>query len=98
MGLDMGRPLKYTSLLIDLMDDEVYSSASIVRLADQNGYFEDVMEADRSNFKKRVRLTLSRLATAREFPVFGDGHVILKGQAPTAGWYGWRWKYAVLHI
>jgi hypothetical protein len=85
-----GRPKKYTFVVNQLDDHELYSSAQIGRLA------ADLLCTDtKTKTRKviqRVRITMARFATKHEFPHEGDGMVTLEGQAPTPGWYGWRWK------
>lgn len=85
-----GRPKKYLTIVRKLDDYELYSPAQIGRAA------ANLMctggKEERKRMVQRVRITMARFATKHHFPHEGDGIVTLQGQAPTPGWYGWRWK------
>jgi len=83
----IGRPQKYANILMALDDHDLYTPASITWEAVIRGFIEDNPTA-----KQRVRITLSRLSRNHQFPRKGDGQVSLRGQAPTVGWWGHRWK------
>lgn len=94
-----GRPLKYTEVFTILEDNQLYSAASIVRLAEQRRLFSrrrkltlQVKKDGLATVKRRIRLTLNRLQKNHQFPVEGDGLLTIPGQRPTAAWFGWRWK------
>ncbi len=87
----IGRPMKYDNVLLSLDDNDLYTPAAIVRHALQNGMIEDEKTAI-----TRLRITLSRYSQNHEFPKAGDGLVTIKGQAPTPGWWGHRWKDSLL--
>jgi len=74
---------------MSLDDHDLYTPAVIATLAVTNGFVEDTPLA-----KLRVRITMSRLTFNHHFPRGGDGLVTLRGQAPTPGWWGHRWKDA----
>ena len=78
----MGRSLKYAYLLKQLEDHRLYSAATIANL--ETG-------AD-STQKHKIVKSLSRLTKRHGFPNLGDGWIEIKGQAPTRGFYGERWK------
>ena len=89
-----GRPFKYMTILITLADQGIYSPGSIANHAEQMGLLELFIEPDMDpdKIKKRIRTAMTRLRDRRQFPILGDGHVIITGQSPVPGWYGWRWK------
>lgn len=85
-----GRPKKYLPVVCLLEDQILYTPAQIGRLAaDCAGLTH---KDDRRKLTQRVRITMARFATKHQFPHNGDGIVTLPGQAPTPGWFGWRWK------
>lgn len=77
---------KYDDLLERLHNDELYSAGLIVQLARLSAYLNDPPAL------LRLRLTLNARAGRAPFDRAGDGLVRLAGQAPTPGWFGWRWK------
>lgn len=93
MKKTIGRPAKYTEIIKNLTDNDVYTPATIAVFAAEGNFLEgdEPIELQR----RRVRITLGRFS-CRFFPNEGDGRVTLKGQAPTPGWFGWRWKYGYL--
>ncbi|MDJ0836246.1 MAG: hypothetical protein QNK37_06985 [Acidobacteriota bacterium] len=78
-----------------MQDDLVYSPASITQIAEKMGYFSKGTKEDIKKRKQRMRLSLGRFSNNHAFPNGGDGHVQIKGQSPTPGWFGWRWKAAL---
>ncbi len=78
--------MKYDDLLSLLADDEIYSAGAVIRVAQETGY-----AADRSTLL-RIRVSLNRFTSMRNFPKTGDGWIRIDGQGLTPGWYGWRWK------
>ena len=86
----VGRPLKYHATLNKLKDDELYKPSTIADIPD----WSHLSEEKRNRNRKRMRLALSRLAKASDFPLFGDGVLSQPGQPPAPAWYGWRWRNA----
>ncbi len=78
--------MKYDDLLARLNDEEIYSAGSIIRLAQETNYAND------HESLLRIRVSLNRFSSLRDFPKTGDGWIRIKGQGLTPGWYGWRWK------
>ncbi len=93
MKKSIGRPAKYKEIIQNLDDDDVYTPATIASFAAESNFL-DGDESEKLQ-RRRVRITLGRFS-CRFFPGEGDGQVTLRGQAPTPGWYGWRWKYGYL--
>ena len=93
MALRPGRPHKYVHFLMALDDGAVYCPSSIVAHGEMLGLFDGCQDVKFA--KQRVRITLGRMSQNKDFPVGGDGLVILKGQAPIPGWLGSRWKDAL---
>lgn len=94
----VGRPLKYKELIYDLEDDVIYSPAKIANHAQESGY---ILSRDKSVIrlhKQRIRIALARISSYRRFPDNGDGFVTAPGQAVTVGWFGWRWKHAMVDL
>ena len=89
----IGRPMKYKHMILRLDPEQIYSSGSIARVADAEGWFDE--EESKDLQRQRLRVTLNRLVENRSFPKMGDGRVTLKGQAAKPGWFGWRWQNAV---
>lgn len=77
---------KYDDLLVQLKEREVYSAGAIIRFAQEIGYATTHLAL------LRIRINLNNKATRYQFPTLGDGWVHIKGQGPTPGWFGWRWK------
>jgi len=88
----IGRPMKYRDLIMELDNYEIYTPAKIARGAWLRGWTQN--DVSRQLFRQRVRVSLARFAANHAFPDEGDGIVALQGQAPTPGWFGWRWKVA----
>lgn len=91
-----GRPKKYMTVVRLLEDLSLYSPAGIGRIAEERICTGD--ETLKKQIRQRVRITMARFATKHAFPHQGDGIVTLDGQAPTPGWYGWRWKQTYCEI
>ena len=83
----IGRPMKYRNVLLSLDDHDLYTPAAIVRHA-----LDRKMIDNKPLAITRLRITLSRYSQNHQFPKAGDGLVTIKGQAPTPGWWGHRWK------
>ena len=92
MQRKIGRPLKYPQFLQALEDREVYTPASIARLGEEKGLLEDIPPEQRKSHCLKIRHTLARMSTNQQFPQGGDGTVFLRGQQPSRGWFGSRWK------
>lgn len=71
----------------------MYSPASIARFALEKGVLDT--ETLKQSYR-RIRITLGRMTQNKRhlFPLGGDGTVFQKGQPPTPGWFGRRWKQA----
>ena len=96
MAKPIGRPMKYKHFITILDDETVYSPASIVRLGEKQGLIDpDLDEAQRKKERLRIRHTLARFSQNHQFSQEGDGLVMIKGQTPTRGWFGKRWKAAL---
>jgi hypothetical protein len=80
---------KYDDLLIQLEDEVLYSAGAIIRFAQDSDY------ARLQQALLRIRISLNTRATRYGFPELGDGWIRLRGQGPTPGWFGWRWKSTV---
>ena len=76
--------LKYAEIINRLTDDVVYSPGTIPLSGTRD--------------EKRARIAFTALAKRNAFPSNGDAVINLPGQAPIAGWFGWRWKTAIDHI
>ena len=94
----IGRPRKYTHIIDALEEDEIYSPGAIVRFAEEKGLLDDYFEEESNKklVRQRIRISCIRLSEMHQFPAGGDALVTIKGQAPTPGWYGWRWKQSLL--
>jgi len=90
----IGRPMKYKVLLDQLDEDELYTPATITAMAERIGFVKATEPNQRRLEKQRIRISLGRFSNNHGFPDAGDGMVTLRGQAPTPGWFGWRWKAA----
>ncbi len=96
MKRPIGRPMKYREILLRLEDHDLYTPATIARFAETLGLVEGSEKADRRLLLQRIRITLCRFSNYHNFPDEGDGMITLRGQAPTPGWFGWRWKAALI--
>lgn len=88
--------MKYSDLLRALERNKVYSPALIANLAAETGYLDEKDPLKCRSIKQRIRVSLSRFSNNHFFPDEGDNMVEMKGQAPTPGWFGWRWQEALL--
>lgn len=91
----IGRPMKYHALVKALVDETVYTPSTIAAFALQSGFIRESDPEACNLAKQRIRITLGRFSNNHHFPDGGDGRVTLRGQAPTPGWFGWRWKAAL---
>lgn len=87
--------MKYRDLLEQLDNEVVYTPATIAAYAEEINYINEADEGMHRLMKQRIRITLGRYSNNHKFPDEGDGMVIIRGQAPTPGWFGWRWKRAL---
>ncbi len=88
-----GRPMKYRHYIEILEDERIYTPATIVDHGIAHGLFPiDLKESAGQSLRLKIRHALSRLSLNRGFPRIGDGLVFVDGQAPSRGWYGFRWK------
>ena len=95
MANPVGRPMKYHKILAALQEGELYSAAKIALFAEAHGFISAVGSDELLLAKQRIRLAMGRFRTNHKFPKDGDGLVYNPGQAPTPGWFGWRWQAAV---
>jgi len=93
----IGRPAKYAHVVAALDDRALYSPGKIARMASAEGYLEGDDDESRKRAMRRLRITMVRFVNNHFFPDEGDGMVFLPGQAPTPGWYGWRFKQEYLN-
>lgn len=87
--------MKYADLLWALDRGEIYTPGTIAYFADESGYIEETDPEKRKNLLLRIRIAMGRLSNNRNMPDEGDGMVTIRGQAPTPGWYGWRWQQSI---
>ncbi len=87
--------MKYKKLIERLDEDELYTPASIAMFAVETDFLAAVDEDDLRLERQRVRIAMGRFSNNHAFPDEGDGMVTLRGQAPTPGWFGWRWQAAL---
>jgi len=95
MANPVGRPMKYDKILAALAPGDLYSAAKVALFAEERGFLDAEDPEARQLSKQRIRLAMGRFRTNHEFPKEGDGLVYNQGQAPTPGWFGWRWQAAV---
>ncbi|CAM2009156.1 hypothetical protein [Acanthopleuribacter pedis] len=87
--------MKYSIIIEQLDEDEIYTPATIADFAEQIGYI-DTSDPERYRLERqRVRIAMGRFSNNHRFPDEGDGFVTLRGQPPIPGWFGWRWKAAI---
>lgn len=86
--------MKYNKIIEALDENTLYTPASIADFALEEGFITDRTKEARKNRRNRIRIALGRFSNNHQFPGSGDGMVTLEGQAPTPGWYGWRWQAA----
>ena len=86
--------MKYNTIIEALNQDTLYSPASIANFALEEGFVTGKTKKAKSDARNRIRIAMGRFSNNHQFPDSGDGVVILEGQAPTPGWYGWRWQAA----
>jgi hypothetical protein len=86
----VGRPLKYGNLLERLEPDRLYSASTIAEFAVSIGYL-NTNDPRCSQKMRRIRVSCSQICLRYGFPALGDGTLLLQGQRPSPGWFGWRW-------
>ena len=87
--------MKYRNIIVKLDPNTLYTPATIAIFAEEFGFL-DTSDFRRLRLaKQRIRIALGRFSNNRQFPDEGDGMVTIRGQAPTPGWFGWRWQEAV---
>lgn len=91
----MHKGMKYGDLILLLHPETIYTPAAIAHFAIAHNYIVETDPEKRKRIYSRIRLSMGRFSNNHEFPDQGDGFVVLKGQAPTPGWYGWRWQQAL---
>ncbi len=87
--------MKYKGIIERLEEDDLYTPATIAAFAEKIGFVKDQDQAQKRLAKQRIRIALGRFSNNHGFPDEGDGMVTIKGQSPTPGWFGWRWKAAL---
>jgi hypothetical protein len=87
--------MKYHKILAELQEGELYTAAKIAEFAEAKGFISVGGLAEVRLAKQRIRLAMGRFRTNHQFPKDGDGLVYHPGQAPTPGWFGWRWQAAI---
>ena len=85
--------MKYRKVIETLEEDDLYTPATIAAFAIEIGFLP--LGPNLRLDKQRVRIAMGRFSNNHHFPDEGDGMVTLRGQAPTPGWFGWRWKAAL---
>ncbi len=95
MSKSIGRPMKYSGILLQLEDDDLYTPALIADFAEAKGILKESDGQKRRLERQRLRIALGRYSNNHHFPDEGDGMVTISGQSPTPGWFGWRWKEAL---
>ena len=88
----IGRPSKYSYILRQLVDNDLYTPATVADFALEKGLIKGEDAKALRLARQRVRIAMGRWTNNKGFPDEGDGHIVLKGQSPTPGWFGWRWK------
>jgi len=87
--------MKYQFIIERLDNGTLFSPASIAQFAMAEGLLEDDRDGTEDTdrlLKQRIRVSMGRYSNNHEFPDQGDGLITLRGNAPTPGWFGWRWK------
>ncbi len=87
----IGRPMKYRDLLLALETHELYTPAKVADFAVERGFIPEDFVA-----RQRVRIAMGRYTNNHRFPDEGDGLVSSPGQAPTPGWFGWRYRQTAM--
>ncbi len=86
--------MKYDNLIKALEDNKIYTPSTIASFADENDWVDVLDPEDRRLELQRIRIAMGRFSNSHGFPDNGDGMITVRGQPPTPGWYGWRWKSA----
>ena len=89
-----GRPMKYRAFIMNLEKETLYTPSTIVDHGMKIGLVHLLAGEnldDEKVIRTRIRHTLSRYAKNRNFPLEGDGMVIIEGQQPQRAWKGHRW-------
>lgn len=87
--------MKYRVIIKRLEEDDLYTPATIAAFSERIGIIKDIDPAQKRLTRQRIRIALGRFSNNHGFPDEGDGMVTIKGQSPTPGWFGWRWKAAL---
>jgi hypothetical protein len=88
--------MKYKYILYELEEHELYTPASIAIFAEENSLLRSRGKDAQRSEKNRIRIAMGRFSNNHEFPDEGDGIVFVKGKAPNPGWFGWRWREAII--
>lgn len=86
--------MKYKKIIDQLDEDSIYTPGSIAIFAAKKELYASKNSEDLKAERHRLRISLGRFSNNHKFPDHGDGTVTLPGQAPTPGWFGWRWMAA----
>lgn len=87
--------MKYRYIIEALPEDDLFTPATIAAFAEGEGLLKSRGQEQRRLEKQRIRISLGRFSNNHDFPDEGDGMVTIRGQAPTPGWFGWRWQAAL---
>ncbi|MDJ0835088.1 MAG: hypothetical protein QNK37_01145 [Acidobacteriota bacterium] len=77
--------MKYSSYIEALEDNQLYAAGTIPTVANPTK-------------RRRMRIAFINIQKKAGFPAGGDGVLIIPGQGPLPGWFGWRWKAALLGV
>jgi hypothetical protein len=96
MKRHVGRPMKYKYILYELDEHTAYTPASIALFAEENGLLRSRGRDAQRIEKNRIRIAMGRFSNNHGFPDEGDSIVFVRGRAPCPGWFGWRWREAII--
>lgn len=96
MKRHVGRPMKYKYILYELEEHGLYSPATIADFAVENCLLRSRGKDAKKIERYRIRIAMGRFSNNHGFPDEGDGIVFPVGRQPTPGWFGWRWRKAIL--
>jgi hypothetical protein len=88
--------MKYRYILYELEEHELYSAACIANFAEENCLLRSRGKQAQKKEKIRIRTSMGRFSNNHNFPREGDGTVIPEGKSARPGWFGWRWREAIV--
>jgi hypothetical protein len=88
--------MKYKYILYELDEHTAYTPATIATFAEENCLLRSRGKEALRKEKTRLRVAMGRFSNNHEFPDEGDSIVFVKGKAPCPGWFGWRWREAII--